>query len=236
MPSDLFTDKKARIAKHVFEILRELEGTNFAREGLTDTPERVAQFWLDVTVGQRQKPEDIMKVFEDGADKVDQMVFQGNIPFYSQCEHHMVPFFGVAHLAYIPGKPTFSPAVHQPLCQTETDPTSVVCTCDPTSVPSRQKILGLSKFARLLEIFTRRLQVQERITTQVVDALVQHLNPTGAACVIRARHLCMECRGVEKIGTITMTSALRGAFMEDPTVRAEFMQFVAMSENRSPNI
>lgn len=216
------TEKKKLIALHVYEILRALEGTGFGREGLRETPERAAQYWLDVTSGMNAKPEDIMKVFEDGADKVDQMIFQGNIPFFSQCEHHMVPFFGVAHMAYIPGK-AFEP-----------DHNSQSMTFGHTK-HKKQKILGLSKFARLLEIFTRRLQVQERITTQVVDALIEHLKPQGAACVIRARHLCMECRGVEKIGTVTMTSALRGAF-EEGTVRSEFMQFVAIAEARSPNI
>lgn len=224
-------DKKQRIAKHVFEILREIEGTGFGREGLKETPERAAQYWIDVTAGTRQAPEDIMKVFEDGAEKVDQMIFQGNIPFFSQCEHHMVPFFGVAHIAYIPGKPQFE--ITHAAVVAEPPPG---CDVALGGTITKQKILGLSKFARLLEIFTRRLQVQERITTQVVDALVEHLQPQGAACVIRARHLCMECRGVEKIGTVTMTSALRGAFMEDGTVRAEFMQFVAMAEARSPNI
>lgn len=210
-------NEKTGLAFHVFEILRELEGTSFGREGLADTPERVAAYLREITAGQRLKPEDIMKVFEDGADKVDQMVFQGNIPFFSTCEHHMVPFFGVAHMAYIPGKVEWRGGT-------------------PQTAVAKQKILGLSKFARLLEIFARRLQVQERITTQVVDALTEHLKPLGAACVLRARHLCMECRGVGKIGTITMTSGLRGAFLEDPTVRAEFMQFVAIAEARSPNI
>lgn len=203
---------KEAIAGHVFEIIRQLE-PNFGREGIKETPDRVAAYLLDITAGHEAKPEDIMKVFEDGAERVDQMVFQGNIPFFSTCEHHMVPFFGVAHMAYIPGGAQVG-----------------------TGGTEKQRILGLSKFARLLEIFARRLQVQERITNQVADALNEHLKPLGAACVLRARHMCMECRGVQKLGTITMTSALRGAFLNEGPARSEFMQFVAMAESRSPNI
>lgn len=213
----------------MLHVLEDLPGD--LREGLAETPARAAKYWLEVTKGSRMNPADIMKVFEDGADKVDQMVFQGNIPFFSQCEHHMVPFFGVAHMAYIPGKPQLE-ITHAAVV----DSPPKDCDVALGGTVSKQKILGLSKFARLLEIFARRLQVQERIGTQVADALVEHLKPQGAAIVIRARHLCMECRGVEKIGAVTMTSTLRGAFMEDPTVRAEFMQFVAMAENRSTSI
>jgi GTP cyclohydrolase I len=118
------------------------------------------------------------------------MVVVRNIPFYSQCEHHLAPFFGTATISYIP----------------------------------QQKIIGLSKLSRMLDIFARRLQVQERLTNQVADALFDNLNPLGVGVLIRARHLCMESRGVCQQGHETVTSALRGAMKEDARARAEFMQ------------
>lgn len=169
------------------------------RDGLKETPDRVASYFQEVTSGYGVDPQAVLKLFEDGAENVDEMVFQGAIPFFSLCEHHMVPFFGVAHIGYIPNK----------------------------------KIVGLSKFSRLIEIFARRLQVQERLTNQIADSLMDNLDPLGVGVVIRARHLCMESRGVQKTGTITYTSALRGAIKTTASVRAEFLKFVELADART---
>ena len=161
----------------------------WTRPGLEETPERFAKAWEFWTGGYDQDPADIMKVFEDGAAGYDGMVVQVDIPFWSLCEHHLAPFFGVASVGYIPDG----------------------------------KVLGLSKMNRVVDIFARRLQVQERLTTQIAEALVEHLVPLGVGVLIRARHTCIESRGIRHRGCTTTTSALRGA-MVDGTTRAEFMQ------------
>jgi len=168
-------------------------GEDPSREGLRETPRRFINAWREWSVGYRTDPSSILKMFDDGAEKYDEFVFQGSIPFFSHCEHHMAPFFGFAHLGYI----------------------------------ANGRIVGLSKLARLVEVFSRRLQVQERITNQVADALMEHLKPRGVGVVLQARHLCMESRGVQKIGTVTTTSALRGAVKVEPETRAEFLTFVS---------
>jgi len=165
------------------------------REGLRETPIRFLKAWKEWASGYAQNPAEILKTFVDGSEKYDEFVFQGSIPFFSHCEHHCAPFFGVAHIGYIPNG----------------------------------RVVGLSKLARLLDVFARRLQVQERISVNVVDALMEHLRPLGAGVVLQARHLCMESRGIQKIGTITTTSALRGVVKDEPEVRAEFMSFVSNS-------
>jgi GTP cyclohydrolase I len=174
----------------IAELLRRL-GENPDRSGLVETPARVIKALRFMTSGYIQSPEEVLKCFEDGAEGCDQMVLQRNIAIYSMCEHHMVPFFGRAHIAYIPNK----------------------------------KIVGLSKLARVADIYARRLQVQERLTNQIADALQLHLKPHGVGVVLECRHLCMECRGVEKTGTVTVTSALRGAIREEESARAEFLSF-----------
>jgi GTP cyclohydrolase IA len=174
-----------------------LIGENPERPGLIETPQRVLQAWKVFTSGYSQKPEDVLKTFEDGAEGYDEMVFQGALPFFSTCEHHLVAFFGIAHIGYLPNK----------------------------------KIVGLSKLSRLLDVFARRVTVQERITTQVADALMEHLSARGCGVVLQARHLCMESRGIQKVGTITMTSALRGTFKEFSDIRAEFMTLVQASSS-----
>lgn len=163
------------------------------REGLIDTPERVARAWKDWTSGYEQDPADVLTTFKDGGEKYDEMILLKDIPFYSHCEHHLAPFFGSAHIAYIPNG----------------------------------RIVGLSKLSRLLEIFSRRLQVQERLTAQVADSLMEHLEPLGVAVLITARHLCMESRGIQKQGHTTETSALRGVFLDVDAARAEFMSRVS---------
>lgn len=171
-----------------------------SRPGLKETPKRWAKYMMAMTEGNAGDPATILKTFEDGAEKADELIHQGPIPFYSLCEHHLAPFFGVVHIGYIPDG----------------------------------RILGLSKFARLIEIFARRLQVQERLTAQIADTLWDHLKPEGVAVVIRARHMCMESRGVERMRIATSTSALRGSLKVEPEARAEFFKFVELAEAGSP--
>jgi GTP cyclohydrolase I len=159
------------------------------REGLRETPARVAKalkFWYS---GYGVKPEDVLKTFEDGAEGYDEMVVVEDIPFYSHCEHHMAPFFGTATIAYIPDG----------------------------------KIVGLSKLAHLLDVFARRMQVQERLANDVANSLMEHLKPLGVGVYLNARHLCMESRGIEKAGTSTTTVAVRGVFKDQAHTKAEFL-------------
>jgi GTP cyclohydrolase I len=159
------------------------------REGLRDTPARAAKAWMYMTGGYDLKEEDILKTFQDGAESVDEMVLVRDIPFYSNCEHHCLPFFGTATVAYIPNG----------------------------------KIVGLSKINRLVDMYARRLQVQERMTNQIADALHEIVKPVGVGVLIKARHLCMEARGICQQGHFTITSALRGAIREEDETRAEFL-------------
>lgn len=164
-------------------------GEDNTREGLAETPARVAKAWQHWTQGYRVDVATLLKTFADGAEGVDEMVTVANIPFYSHCEHHLAPFFGTATISYLP----------------------------------QGRVVGLSKLSRVVDAFAQRLQVQERLTGQIADALQDHLEPLGAAVRIKARHLCMESRGVCKQGHHTVTTALRGAFKTDPAVRAEFL-------------
>jgi GTP cyclohydrolase IA len=169
-----------------FTLLQLLEGGQ--REGLKDTPTRVAKAWNDWTRGYVADVPGLLKQFEDGADGYDGMVIQTDIPVYSKCEHHLADIFGVAHVAYIPAG----------------------------------RVVGLSKIARVVDAFARRLQVQERMTVQIADALLDGLNPRGVAVVLDCRHMCMESRGINRPGIVTRTTALRGAF-RDQVVREEFL-------------
>lgn len=173
----------------VRELLKSIE-PNVDREGLLDTPRRVDEAMADLFSGYGKKPEDLMTVF-DGED-YDEMILVKDIEFYSMCEHHMLPFFGKAHIAYVP----------------------------------RGKIIGLSKMPRLVEIFSRRLQNQERLTTQVAEALEHMLDPKGVAVVLEAKHFCMMARGVEKQLSRVTTSKLRGLFKKDASTRAEFLRLI----------
>jgi GTP cyclohydrolase IA len=159
------------------------------RAGLIETPARVSKAWATWFGGYGADVSDLLKSFEDGADGVDEMVVLTNIPVWSHCEHHIAPFFGVAHVGYVPDG----------------------------------KIVGLSKLPRLVNVFARRLQVQERLTTQIADALMENLTPQGAAVVLRCRHTCMESRGIEQAGIETTTSAMRGCFKDEHDTRAEFL-------------
>jgi len=172
-------------------------GEDSAREGLLETPDRVIRSYEELYSGYDTDISKMMKMFDDGAEGTDEMVVQRNIPFFSMCEHHMLPFIGVAHLAYLPDK----------------------------------RIVGLSKLARLVEVFARRLQVQERMTTQISQAMMAHLEPKGSACVIEATHLCMCQRGVSKHHSDTVTSSLCGVF-KNPETRSEFMSFINSGSRR----
>ena len=177
-----------RIERAVREILAAI-GEDPDRDGLLRTPGRVADMYAEICAGLSQDPTSHLVVtFE--ADH-DEMVLVRDIALYSICEHHLVPFHGRAHVAYIPG--------------------------------DDGRITGLSKLARLVDGFAKRPQVQERLTTQIADALVKALAPSGAFVMIEAEHLCMSMRGVRKPGTLTVTSAVRGLFKDNPSTRAEVM-------------
>jgi GTP cyclohydrolase I len=166
-------------------------GEDPARDGLLKTPERMEKSLRWLTSGYEMDVRDVIgdALFEEDYDN---MVLVRDIEFYSMCEHHMLPFFGRAHVAYLP----------------------------------HGRIVGLSKIPRIVEVFARRLQVQERLTDQIADALMEVLQPHGVGVLIEASHLCMMMRGVEKQNSRTVTSALRGAFRDDPATRAEFLQLV----------
>ncbi|WP_153535182.1 GTP cyclohydrolase I FolE [Actinomadura macrotermitis] len=181
----------ARIEKAVREILLAI-GEDPDRDGLLDTPARVARAYAEQFAGLRQTPEDVLnKVFEAHHDE---MVLVKDIEVYSTCEHHLVPFHGLAHVGYTPNK--------------------------------TGQVTGLSKLARLVDVFARRPQVQERLTSQVADSIMRILEPRGAIVVIEAEHLCMTMRGVRKPGAKTITSAVRGDFREHPETRAEAMSLI----------
>ncbi|MFP6621849.1 MAG: GTP cyclohydrolase I FolE [Myxococcota bacterium] len=175
------------VAGLISALLKEL-GEDPGRDGLLKTPERVARAMRFFTEGYSQDPvKEINGALFDV--EYDEMVLVREIDFYSLCEHHMVPFFGRVHVAYIPEK----------------------------------KVIGLSKIPRLVEIFARRLQVQERLTMQIAQTLIEILQPKGVGVVVEAKHLCMMMRGVQKQNSSAITSSLRGVFQSDPKTRAEFM-------------
>lgn len=179
-----------KIAAHVKEILK-LLGEDTEREGLLKTPERVAKAMQFMTKGYAQDGVEIIKsaVFDE---EYQQMVLIKDIELYSSCEHHMLPFIGKAHVAYIPNG----------------------------------KITGLSKIARVVETYARRLQVQERLTVQIRDCIQEALNPLGVAVVIEATHACMQIRGVQKSNAVTTTSAFSGAFLSSARTRNEFLNLI----------
>ncbi|MCB9374654.1 MAG: GTP cyclohydrolase I FolE [Acidimicrobiia bacterium] len=186
-----------RIARAVREILEAI-GEDPDREGLRDTPSRVARMYAETCSGLHEDATQHLKVTFD-ADH-DEMVMVRDIPLYSMCEHHLVPFYGFAHVGYIPN----------------TD----------------GRVTGLSKLARLVDGFARRPQVQERLTTQVAEAIEATLQPRGVLVVVEAEHLCMAMRGVRKPGASTVTSAVRGVFRDDVSARMEAMQFVESGRRR----
>ncbi len=182
-------ERRDAIARHVRAILTEL-GLDLEDPNLRDTDQRVAKMYLEMFHGLDEGAEPEVTTFPND-ESYRHMVMEKNIPFYSMCAHHLVPFYGHAHIAYIPG----------------------------------ERILGLSKFARILEFYAKRPQLQERLTEQVVNYFEEHLQPQGAMVVIEARHLCVEMRGVRKVGAVTTTSAIRGIFHQRP-VREEFLDLL----------
>ncbi len=180
-----------RIERAVRELLEAI-GEDPDRDGLVDTPTRVARAYAENVSGLHENPADHLTVTFESSH--DEMVMVRDIPLYSLCEHHLLPFRGTAHVAYIPGKDG--------------------------------RITGLSKVARLVEGYSRRLQVQEQLTVQIADAMERTLEPRGVMVIIEAEHLCMSMRGVQKAGSTTVTSAVRGLFRSNPSTRQEAMRFV----------
>lgn len=180
----------AEIRDHMHEIIH-LLGEDPEREGLLKTPLRVAKALKFLTSGYEKDPEEILTsaLFRE---RYEEMVLVKDIDFYSMCEHHMLPFFGKAHIAYIPNG----------------------------------KIVGLSKLPRIVDVYARRMQVQERMTQQIKDVIQRVLEPQGVAVVIEARHMCMMMRGVEKQNSVTTTSGMSGVFLNDNATRSEFMRLV----------
>ena len=181
---------QAGVEKAIRDLLIAI-GEDPDREGLQETPARMGRAWKEVMSGMRSDPAAPLEKQFHVDD--EEMVMVRGIPFYSLCEHHLLPFFGVAHVAYI---------------------------------PRDGRITGLSKLARVVEGFSHRLQVQERLTAQVADALMEKLEPQGAAVVIEGEHLCMSMRGIKKPGARTTTSALRGIMRSDPRSRAEVLSLI----------
>ena len=183
--------EQAKIKAAVASIIEAI-GEDLNREGLVDTPERVAEMYAELFMGLGKDPKEELTVdFEIGHRE---MVVLRDIPFYSMCEHHLLPFYGVAHIGYIPNE--------------------------------EGRIVGISKLARVVEIIAKRPQVQERMTTQIADAIDEAIKPEGVAVVIQAEHLCMIMRGIKKPGSNVITSALRGLFRRRADTRAEFLSLI----------
>ncbi|NOV02845.1 GTP cyclohydrolase I FolE [Paenibacillus planticolens] len=182
-------ENREQIEKHVREILR-LIGEDVDREGLLDTPARVTRMYEEIFSGYEANPQDVLGVTFD--EQHEELVIIKDIIYYSQCEHHMAPFFGKVHVGYLPSG----------------------------------KVAGLSKFARLVDVVTRKLQVQERITSEIADILDEVLKPHGVMVVVEGEHMCMCSRGVKKYGSETITSAVRGSFRTDSTLRSEFLSLI----------
>lgn len=183
------TSNREQIEHHVREILK-LIGENVEREGLLETPARVTRMYEEIFAGYEVDPSEVLGVTFD--EQHEELVIVKDIVYYSQCEHHMAPFFGKVHIGYIPSG----------------------------------KIAGLSKLARLVEAVTRKLQVQERITSQIADIMEEALKPHGVMVVVEGEHLCMCARGVKKPGSMTVTSALRGEFRSSAALRSEFLSLI----------
>jgi GTP cyclohydrolase I len=182
---------KKKIEKAVKMIL-EAAGENISREGLRGTPRRVAEFYAEALSGMKVDPKKILSVFYEKEDH-EEIVLVKDIPFYSLCEHHLLPFFGRVNVAYI---------------------------------PKRDRILGISKLVRVVDMYSRRLQLQERMAKQIADTIMQVAKPCGAMVIIEAEHLCMTMRGVKKPGSKMITSAMRGTFLKDARTRSEALALI----------
>ena len=178
-----------RIKRAVHEILIAI-GEDPSREGIKETPRRIAEMYAEVFSGMKEDPRDVLSVgFEEGHNE---MVILKDIPFYSMCEHHLLPFYGMVHIGYIP----------------------------------KGRVVGASKLGRVVEILAKRPQLQERLTTQIADTIVEALQPQGVAVVIEAEHMCMTMRGVKQPGSNIVTSAMRGSFRTRAVTRAEFLSLI----------
>ena len=182
---------QAEIESAVTSIIKSI-GEDPAREGLRDTPRRVAEMYAELFMGLEMNPKEELTVgFEEGHRE---MVILRDIPFYSMCEHHLLPFYGTVHVGYLPN--------------------------------ASGRVVGASKLARVVEIFAKRPQIQERMTTQIADAIVDGLQPDGVGVIVQAEHLCMIMRGIKKPGSAIVTSALRGTFRHRKEPRAEFFSLL----------
>ena len=186
---------KEKIKELIYELILAI-GDDPQREGLKDTPSRVAEMYAEIFSGMDSSPKEAIKIFNE-PQQHHELVVVKNIPMYSVCEHHFLPFIGSAHIAYI---------------------------------PQNGKIIGLSKFSRIVNCFSKRPQVQERLTAQIADFIFSEVNPCGVAVVIEAEHLCMTMRGVKAAGAKTQTSALRGIMRTDAKSRAEVMTLLTKGE------
>lgn len=177
--------------KKAVRMILEAVGENADREDLKKTPERVAEMYAEIFSGISKDPARELEVLL--AEKHDEIVLLKDIPLYSVCEHHLLPFIGKTHIAYI---------------------------------PKNNKVTGLSKVVRVVEVLSKRLQVQERLTTEIAEILMKKLKPMGVMVIIEAEHLCMSMRGIKKSGVLTVTSAVRGVFKENPKTRAETLSLI----------
>ncbi len=181
-------ESREDIIRSIYKMIQYI-GDDPARQGVEETPKRVVKSWDTIFGGYKKKPEEVLKTQFEA--EYDEMVVLKDIEFYSTCEHHMLPFFGKAHIAYLPNG----------------------------------SVVGISKLARLVEIYARRLQIQEKLTTQISGAMMKNLKPMGCGVVVEAKHFCMVCRGVEKQNSVMTTSSLEGNF-RDRLVRQEFFKLI----------
>ncbi len=181
---------KEKIKKAIYEIIEAI-GEDPKRDGLMETPQRVADMYEEIFGTEKSTVATLLGKTHELEH--DEMVIIKDIPFYSMCEHHIVPFFG---------------------------------TCDIAYIPQNKRIVGISKLVRLVDLFSKQLQVQERLTTEIAEAIMKYLNPKGAAVVVKARHMCIEMRGIKKPGTSTITSVVRGIFMTNSKTREEFLRLI----------
>ncbi len=181
---------KLKIEKAIREILEAI-GEDVCREGLKETPKRVANMYEEIFSGINLQPENCVKIFRE--ENCEEMVLVKDIPIYSMCEHHLLPFFGTANIVYI---------------------------------PNNNRVVGISKFARVIDVLAKRPQLQERLTSQIANTIMKIAQPTGVAVVIEAEHLCMTMRGIKKPGSKTVTSALRGNLRSDFRARSEALSLI----------
>lgn len=194
MDSSKKTIDTERIQKAVKEILLAVN-EDVEREGLKETPARVARMYAELLAGMDDDPKRCLSVFSENYDEI---VLLRDVPFYSICEHHLMPFIGTAHVAYLPAG----------------------------------VVLGVSKLARIVDCFARRLQIQEKLTNQIADFIMDNLKPRGVAVVLEASHSCMTIRGIKKPGSVMVTSSLRGIFRSDPKSRSEIMSLIHQGNNK----